>query len=75
MLKKRGLSMETYDSVKFHKGEIEYPLAELQKFLDGMASDIPSAKAARVFADALQGSFMELMDVAEAIDKEYRAVE
>ncbi len=75
MLKKRGLSIETYDSVKYHYSEIEYPLAELRKFLNGIASEIPSCRAARVYSDALQGSFMELMDFAKAIDEEYLAVE
>jgi hypothetical protein len=75
MLKKRGMGVETYDSVKFHYGEIEYPLGELRKFFEGEPSEIASPKAARVYADALQVSFMELMDIAEEIDEEYRTVE
>jgi hypothetical protein len=75
LLKKRGMGIETYDSVKFHYSEIEYPLAELRKFLDGQTSDVASPKAARVYADALQVSFMELMDIAGEIDEEYQTVE
>jgi hypothetical protein len=74
-LKKRGLDLGTYDSIEYRYGEIEYPLGELRKFIDGTASEIPSRKAARVYADALQSSFTELMDLAGSIDEEYLAVE
>ena len=75
MLNNRGMGLETYDTVKFHYGEIEYPLGELRKFLHGEPSDIASPKAARVYADALQVSFMELIDIAGEIDEEYQVVE
>ncbi len=76
MLKKRGMGVETYDSVKFHYGEIEYPLGELRKFFEGEPSEIASPRAARVYAEAVQVSFMELMDIAGEIDEEYlRAVQ
>ena len=71
MLNERGLTVETYDSIKYHYTEIEYPLAELREFFTGVPSDIVSPKAARVYADALQGSFSELMDNAQEIDEEY----
>jgi hypothetical protein len=69
------LDLGTYDSIEYRYGEIEYPLGELRKFIDGTASEIPSRKAARVYADALQSSFTELMDLAGSIDEEYLAVE
>jgi hypothetical protein len=76
MLKKRGMDVETYDSVKFHYGEIEYPLGELRKFFEGGQSEIASPKAAGVYAAAVQVSFVELMDIAGEIDEEYlRAVQ
>lgn len=75
MLNKRGMGVETYDSVKFHYDEIEYPLGELRKFFDGEPSEIASPKAARVYAEALQVSFTHLMDIAGEIDAEYQTVE
>jgi hypothetical protein len=53
------MSIETYDSVKYHYEQIEYPLKELQKFFAGEPSDIGSYQAAMVYGDALQGYFSE----------------
>jgi hypothetical protein len=75
MLNERGLTIETYDSIKYYYAEIEYPLAELQKFFAKQASDIASAKAAIVYANALRGWFSELMDIAQEIDEEYEKSE
>ncbi len=71
LLKERGLSIETYDAVRYTYKDIEYPLAQLQMFLAKRKSDIPHSEAARVYADALQGAFSHLMDIAEEIDEEY----
>jgi hypothetical protein len=70
-LKERGMDIETYDSIEYLFGEIEYPLAELRKFLNTEHSDIPSSKAALVYAEALQSRFSELRDIAEEIDEDY----
>jgi hypothetical protein len=71
LLKERDLGIDTYDSIQYRYDEIKYPLAQLRKFFAGEASDIPSRKAALVFADALRSSFSELMGIAEEIDHEY----
>jgi hypothetical protein len=71
LLSDRGMSIETYDSVKYHYEQIEYPLRELQKFFAGEPSDIGSYQAAMVYGDALQGYFLELMKSAQWIDEEY----
>jgi len=55
--RRRGMGVETYDSVKFHYGEIEYPLGELRKFFDGEPSEIASQKAARVYAEGSASLF------------------
>jgi hypothetical protein len=70
-LKERGIGVDSYDAIQYRYDEIKYPLAELRKFFSREASDIPSPKAALVFADALRSSFSELMDIAEEIDHEY----
>jgi hypothetical protein len=71
MLGERGMSVETYDSVKYHYEQIEYPLRELQKFFAGEPSEIGSYQAAMVYGDALQGYFSELRKSAQGIDEEY----
>lgn len=70
-LHKRGLDVETYDNVKYLYEKIKYPLGELREFFDSAPCEIASRKAATVYADALQASFMELMDAAGEIDEEY----
>jgi hypothetical protein len=74
LLKERGLGVDTYDSVQYRYNQIKYPLTELRKFFAGEASDIPSCKAAVVFADALRSAFSGLMDIAEEIDRDYMSV-
>jgi hypothetical protein len=70
-LKQRGLSVDTYDSIKYLYTNIDHPLAELKKFVLREPSEIQSDKSAIVFADALQGYFKELRDIAREIDDEY----
>jgi len=72
MLIERGLSIETYDDIKYHYKQIQHPLTELEKFFAGEPSAIPSYEAAIVYADALQGYFSELMKNAQWIDEEYQ---
>ena len=71
LLTERGLSIETYDAVKYTYKDIEYPLAQLQLFLTKQKSDIPHSEAARIYADALQQYFAHLLDIAAEIDEEY----
>jgi len=73
MLIERGLSIETYDAIKYHYKQIHDPLTELEKFLAGEPSAIPSYEAAIVYTDALQGYFSELTNSAQWIDEEYEA--
>lgn len=71
MLIERGLRIETYDGIKYHYQQIDYPLTELKKFFTKEPSDIASYQAALVYGDPLQGYFTELMDSAQSIDAEY----
>jgi len=72
MLGERGMSIETYDDIKYHYEQIEYPLAELKKFFAGESSEIASYKAAIVYEDALRDYLLELMKNAQWIDEEYK---
>lgn len=74
LLKERGLSIDSYDSVKYLYEEIEHPLNELRKFLRGETSEVLSHKSAVVFANALMPSFEKLVHIASEIDEEYAAV-
>ncbi len=73
MLAERGLSVETYDSIKYRYEKIDHALAELQKFFTGLPTEVVSRKSALTFADALRLSFSELIDIAQEIDEEYAA--
>lgn len=71
-LQARGLSIESYDSIKYlYRDEIEFPLTELRKFLYKEPCEIPSKRAAMVFADALRSYFDQLRQIATEIDEEY----
>jgi hypothetical protein len=70
-LKQRGFGIDTYDSIKYLYKDIEHPLAELRKFILREPSEIQSDKTGVVFADALQGHFEQLRDIAREIDDEY----
>ena len=70
-LTKRGLRIDTYDSIEYVYEEIEHPLAELTKFVSRQSSEILSDKTALVFAEALQGYFERLRHMAGEIDEEY----
>jgi len=72
-LRARGLTVETYDPIKYLRDCIEHPLVELRKFLHGEPSEISSHKSDVVFADALQSYFDELRTVAREIDQEYES--
>ena len=71
MLVERGLSVETYDDVKYHYKQIDHPLTELKKFFAEEESAVGSYQTAIVFGHALQGYFSELMKNAQWIDEEY----
>jgi len=71
LLKERGLTLDSYDSVKYLYEEIEHPLTELGKFLGKEDSEVQSNKSAIAFADALQSHFDELRHIAGEIDEEY----
>jgi len=71
LLKARGLAVDSYDSIKYLYDQIEYPLAELTKFVGKEPSEIFSNNGAVVFAEALQSYFDQLRHIAGEIDEEY----
>jgi hypothetical protein len=73
LLHQRGLGIESYDSIKYLYSEIEHPLAELTKFVKKQPSEVLSNDSARVFSEALQSYFDELIQIATEIDQEYES--
>jgi hypothetical protein len=73
LLKARGLSMRSYDSLYYVYEKIDHPLTELTKFVRMEPSEIASNKSAAVFAEALRSYFDELRSMAGEIDQEYAA--
>jgi hypothetical protein len=73
LLKARGLSIDSYDSIEYLYNQMEHPLTELTKFVRREPSEITSNKGAVVFATALQSYFNELWQIAGEIDQEYAA--
>jgi len=74
LLNDRGLTRDSYDSIKYLYKNVEHPLAQLTKYISNEPSEIVSDQSAIVFADALQGYFDKLRGIAMEIDKEYASV-
>lgn len=70
----RGLTKESYDSIKYRYLDIEYPLTQLAKYIANEPSEIASDQGAVVFTEALQRHFDDLRNLALEIDEEYASV-
>jgi hypothetical protein len=73
-LVERGLTKDSYDSIKYLYLDIEHPLVQLTRYISKEASEIMSDQSAVVFAEALQGYFDKLRVIALEIDEEYSSV-
>jgi hypothetical protein len=73
-LARRGIELETYDSIKFMYEELEYPLNELEKFFqnakEGKTLNI-NEETAYIFVFFVEKQIDELKEIAEEIDKDY----
>jgi len=73
-LAKRGIELETYDSIKYLYNELEYPLCELEEFFQCVILEKEpkiNEKAAYIFADFVARKIDELIQIAQEIDKDY----
>jgi hypothetical protein len=73
-LAKRGIELETYDSIKYLYKELEYPLCELEEFFQCVINEKEpknNEKAAYIFADFVTRKIEELIQIADEIDKDY----
>jgi hypothetical protein len=71
LLLDRGLTRDSYDSIKYLYLDIGHPLAQLRRYISDEPSEIASDPSAVVFAEALQGYFARLRVIALEIDEEY----
>jgi hypothetical protein len=73
-LARRGIELETYDSIKFVYKELEYPLNELEKFFqnakEGKTLNIDE-KTAYIFVFFVEKQIDELEEIAKEMDEEY----
>jgi len=73
-LEKRGIELETYDSIKYVYDLLEYPLGELENFFQSVKSGKESninEKAAYIFAFFVEKQVAELRQIAQEIDEDY----
>jgi hypothetical protein len=74
LLKERGFTIDSYDSIKYLYQEIEHPLSELRRYFMKEPSEILTDKAGVVYVNALKASFRRLIDVAEEMDNEHSSI-
>ncbi len=73
-LQKRGIVIDTYDSIKCLYESLEYPITELELYFDGSkAKEEPriNDKTAYIFTCFIKEELYELKEIAKEIDDEY----
>jgi hypothetical protein len=68
LLKDGGVTVGSYDSIKYLYQEIEHPLSELRRYFMKEPSEILTDKAGVVYVNALKASFRRLMEIADEMD-------
>jgi len=75
-LQKRGIEIDTYDSIKFLYELLEYPIAELELYFDRSKSQEEpkiNDKTAYIFTCFIKEELYELKEIAKEIDDEYNS--
>ena len=73
-LQRRGIEIETYESIRYLDKVLEHPIAELEKYFDKLiANEEPEIKdeTAYIFAHFAKEHLLELKKIAKEIDDEY----
>jgi hypothetical protein len=70
-LEARGIHVGTYDSIDYLYELIEYPLGQLEAYLNGKESEISGASAAKIFSFFVERHVGELRTIAAEIDDEF----
>ena len=74
LLKGRGFTIDSYDSIKYLYREIEHPLTELRRYFMKEPSEILTDKAGVVYVNALEASFRRLINIADEMDNEHSSI-
>jgi hypothetical protein len=74
LLKERGFTVDSFDSIKYLYQEIEHPLTELRRYFMKEPSEILTDKAGVVYVNALKASFRKLIDIADEMDEEHSSI-
>jgi hypothetical protein len=73
-LARRGIEIDTYDSIDHACGLLEYPLAEVESFFQSAKSGEPpniNQETAYIFAFFVRAQITELKQLAQEIDDDY----
>lgn len=71
-LAKRGIELDTYDSIRDDYEQLEYPMDELRKYYHNKKASI-NKKTAYIFTCYIRSVFKELEEIIKEIDEEYSA--
>jgi len=73
-LQKRGIEIDTYDSIKYHYELLEYPITELELYFDRSKAEEElriNDKTAYIFTCFIKEELYELKEIVIEIDSEY----
>ena len=74
LLKERGFTIDSCDSIKYLYQEIEHPLTELRRYFMKQPSEILTDKAGVVYVNALKASFRRLIEIADEMDEGHSSI-
>jgi len=74
LLKERGCTVDSCDSIKYLYQEIEHPLTELRRYFMKEPSEILTDKAGVVYVNALRASFRRLIEIADEMDEGHSSI-
>ncbi len=76
-LSKRGISLDTYDSIKYEYEDTKFALKRLEDYFSNTKSgkSTMTSKDARVYWEFMRNHAVELIEIAKEIDKEYEDIE
>lgn len=70
-LEARGISIDTYDSVKHVYERIAYPIGQVEAYLQGLDSEIKTQAAAEIFTYFIRQQMDQLQVIAKDIDRDF----
>jgi len=73
-LQKRGIEIDTYDSIKIIYKLLEYPITELERYFDRLTAKEESRindKTAEIFTYFIRDQLSQLTEIVKEIDEEY----